>query len=74
MNQVTKKLIVGLLAVAGFITIMGVAGSYDYAEQVIYTMSDTVYQAVKKNLGEGASCIDIANEYMNNREYYDTLK
>ena len=42
MNEVTKKLIVGLLAVAGFITIMGVAGSYDYAEQVIYTMSDTV--------------------------------
>lgn len=70
----TKKFILGIVALSGFIALMGIVGSYDYAEQVIYNMPDSAYKEVVKRVGKEASSITIANEYMDNKEFYDKYR
>ena len=52
---------------------MGIAGSADYTEQVVYTMPQEAYETIYLKLGDGCSDKQIANEYMSNKEYYDSL-
>ena len=64
MNRLHKQIIVAIASMIGFLFLMGIVGSYDYAEQVVYTMPEAAYYSIKA----------IAKEYMENREYYDNLK
>lgn len=70
----TKKFILGIVVLSGFIALMGIVGSYDYAEQIIYNMPDSAYEEVIKRVGKEASSITIANEYMDNKEFYDKYR
>lgn len=74
MNRLTKQCIVGVAAVFGFFALMGVAGTFDYAEQVCLSMPEEVYYTILDTLGDNASTVAVADEYMNNKEYYDNLK
>lgn len=73
MKTITQHLVVSIIAIAGFIAVMGIAGTYDYADQVVYTMPDATYQAITKRIGK-ASNVKVAKEYMSNKAYYDTFK
>lgn len=73
MNRITKQV---AMLVAGFITffaLLGVAGKIDCAEQIVYTMPQEAYEAICLKLGDGCSDCQIANEYMTNKQYYDSL-
>lgn len=74
MNRLSKQCIVAVLAIVGFIGLMGVAGSYEYADEVVYSMPEDVYYSILDTLGDDCSNKDVAAEYMSNREYYDNLK
>lgn len=74
MNRLHKQIIVAVASAFGFLLLMGIAGSYDYAEQVVYTMPEAAYYSILDTLGDDCSVKDIAREYMENREYYDNLK
>ena len=37
MNRLSRQIIVSALAIMAFLTVMGIAGSYDWADQVVYT-------------------------------------
>ena len=42
-------------------------------QDVLDTIPDEVYEEIVSNLGEGYSDGDIVDEYMGNKEYYDSL-
>lgn len=73
MKTITQHLVAAIIAIAGFIMLIGIAGTYDYADQVVYTMSDATYQAITKRIGK-ASNVKVAKEYMRDKAYYDTFK
>lgn len=73
MNRLSKQIIVASLAIFGFLWLMGIAGSCDYADEVVYNMDEEVYYTILDTLGDDCSNKAVAAEYMNNREYYDNL-
>lgn len=72
MRLEVKQLIVGILAVTLFFTVIGLVGRYDYAEQVCISIPECVYDTIASRI-ETRSNVDIANEYMANRCYYDSI-
>lgn len=73
MNRLSKQLIASVLAIIGFLYVMGIAGSYDYADEVVYAMDDEVYYSITKKIGK-ASNKEVVAEYERNKEYYGSLK
>lgn len=73
MNRISKQCIVFVTGLVAFVSVLGYAGSYEYAEQVVYTMPQEAYEAIVIRLGDEASCKEIAREYMDNKAYYDSL-
>lgn len=65
-----KKVVAGIIGIFGFLYILGVVGSYDHADEVVYSMDDQVYVLIIKKIGKSSNK-DVANEYLENREYYD---
>jgi hypothetical protein len=72
MNRLSRQIIVALLAISGFLYLMGIAGSYDYADEVVYSMDDVVYYTITQKIGK-ASNKEIVAEYEANKQYYDNL-
>jgi hypothetical protein len=69
-----KEVLIAVIAMCGFIGILGYAGTYEWAEEVCYSMPAEAYFTILDTLGEDATMKEIAREYMDNREYYDTLE
>lgn len=67
-----KKLVACGLAVFGFIYLLGIVGSYDYADEVVYSMDAEIYEVITKKIGK-ASNKAVADEYMKNKQYYDSI-
>ena len=68
-----KKTIISIVSVIAMFIVFGIAGNHEWADQVVYTMPQDTYTAVTSRLGKGASTLEIANEYIKNREHYDSL-
>lgn len=69
----TKEIIATVFACICFIALMGTVGTYDYATEVVQSMPEEAYYTILDTLGDDATEKAIAEEYMSNREYYDTL-
>jgi hypothetical protein len=72
MRLETKQFLVGVAAICAFFCVIGLAGRYDYAEQVCCSMPDHVYEAIVSKIGTRNN-IDVSREYMANRDYYDSI-
>ena len=72
MNTISQNTILGLL-LAGTVVGFGMAAREDYNMDVLDTIPDEVYEEIVSNLGEGYSDGDIVDEYMGNKEHYDSL-
>ena len=73
MNRLSKQCIVAVLACVGFISLLGITGTYEYADEVVYNMPEHVYYTILDTIDDPSNKA-VAAEYMNNREYYDNLK
>lgn len=73
MTRFQKQCAAAAFAILSFIGVMGIVGSYEYADQVVYSMPEHVYYTILDTLGDDCSNKAVAAEYMNNREYYDNL-
>ncbi len=66
------KLFFAFAAIVGMITILGIVGNVDYADQVILSMSQEEYDSVRNHLtaenGEEPSEIEIAKYFMEHQE------
>lgn len=72
MNKLTKnaiKWIVSLLVIVA----LGYAGSSDYQESVISSMSQELYQKIRSDLGGSPSNREICAKYQQEKESYDSL-
>lgn len=67
MNKLTKY----TLLVVALLLLLGIAGRCDYNESVIYNMPDNVYQVLKTELGNPSDS-RLVDEYMSNKEYWDS--
>ena len=72
MNTISQNTILGLL-LAGTVVAYRMAAKEDYIMDVLDTSLDEVYEEIVSNLGEGYSDGDIVDEYMGNKEHYDSL-
>lgn len=68
-----KKIFWATIATVAFVYLLGVVGSYDLADEVVYTMNDEVYEAITEKIGK-ASNKEVAAEYFSNRQYYDSIR
>ena len=71
MNNLNKYTKIALWVIA-VIILLGVAGRCDRNEEVVYNMPDDVYRTIKAELGD-PSDDRIAEEYLNNRDYWTVL-
>lgn len=69
--HITTLKIVGLLFI---IVALLFAGKLDYTEQVIQTLSNEQYWKIVEDIGGSASDTKIADHYMKNRKYYDSIR
>lgn len=68
MNKVTKYTLLFVVMVV----VLGVAGRYDYNEEVIYNMPDSVYRVMKDTMGNPSDS-RLVDEYMKDKKYWDSL-
>ena len=66
-----KKIIVGIISFFGMMVMMGIAGTLDYTETVVYNMPENIYLTIKEKVGD--SDRKIAAEYVKNKETYDKI-
>ncbi len=71
MNKLSKKLFTAIFAA---IVIAGClyAGRGEYVDDILVSMSFEKYQAIHDHLG-GASDSEIVDEYISNRQYWDSI-
>lgn len=62
-----------IIGFAAFLFIMGVAGNYDWAEEVLESVPCELYQEIKKEIGGDPSEVKIAEYYLDNKKRLDTL-
>lgn len=74
MNKLSQQLIVSVLAIFGFLFVLGIAGRYDYATEIVQSMPEAAYYTILDTLGDDCSNKAVAEEYMSKREYYDNLQ
>ena len=74
MEEIMNKVSLTALAVLVFIIALGWVGRYDYASEVIQSMPEAAYYTIFDTLGDDCTEVAIAEEYMSNRAYYDSLK
>ncbi|MEG1686126.1 MAG: hypothetical protein RR319_09335 [Bacteroides sp.] len=72
MNK-TSKTILKVLATIFIVVALGYAGSCDYQEEIISSISQELYDRIKKDLGTTVSEKDIVKTYIANKEAYDNL-
>ncbi|MEG1838954.1 MAG: hypothetical protein RR220_06665 [Bacteroidaceae bacterium] len=72
MNK-TSKTILKVLATIFIVVALGYAGSCDYQEEIISSISQELYDRIKKDLGTTVSKKDIVETYIANKEAYDNL-
>lgn len=73
MNRLSRQVLLAVIGCISFIGLMGITGTYEYADEVVYNMPEEVYYTILDTLGDDSSNRAVAAEYMNNREYYDNL-
>lgn len=67
------KLLISALAFVIIIVLLGIAGTQDYQQEIIYTMPQEVYDATKIKLGVDCTTAEIVEEYTTNQAEYDRL-
>lgn len=72
-NNTTMKKFKNLAACAMLAGMLGTAGAIEWADDTVYHMPDEAYTAIKSKLGSDAGNMQIAREYIENREYYNNL-
>ncbi|MCD8137697.1 MAG: hypothetical protein LUH01_17795 [Parabacteroides gordonii] len=75
MNDLSEKAILILLLI-GTIIAYGLAGAEEFDQDtvdVIGSMPDEVYQEIVNDLGPSCTNQEVATEYEENREYYNSI-
>lgn len=69
-----NKVINLILFLIAFMAVIGFVGSYEFASEVVSSLSEEQYDTIVNEIGKDASEKQIAKQYLDNREKYDFLK
>lgn len=72
--MIRPKNILRMIALLLVLLALGLAGKYDYTEEVIRTLSYRQYTLILRDLGGNASDMEIVDYYRQNRDYYDAFR
>lgn len=67
-----NKVSVNLLLLLGVMVCICLAGRMDYTEEVVHSMSDATYAAIKEELGD-VSDGEVADAYMADKARWDSI-
>lgn len=70
-TNVMKELATFIVGFTSFLVAFGIAGRFDYQEEVISSINNEAYAEIVEKVGNNAE--DIIREYKLHREYYDSL-
>lgn len=73
MNRLTKQTLVFVSGMILFLFALGIAGRLERTEQIVYTMPQGAYEQIYIELGDGCTDKEIADRYLSNKKYYDSL-
>lgn len=73
MNRLTKQTLVFIGGMILFLFVIGKAGRLERIEQIVYTMPQEAYEQIYLKLGNGCTDYEIAEEYLSNKKYYDSI-
>lgn len=73
MNKLTKQTLAFISGFILFFAILGAVGSLERTDQIVYTMPQEAYEQIYIELGDGCTDKEIAERYLSNKEYYDSL-
>ena len=62
-----------IIGIVGIVVMLGIAGRCDYNEEILYTMSEGTYKALKAELGEGVTDSKLVDVYMEQKAYWDSV-
>ena len=72
LNKATK-VACDILTIVAFFFTLGIAGTLERREQIIYTMPQEAYEQIYLELGDDCSDKQIEKRYMENKKHYDSL-
>ena len=72
MNRKSKNLACAI-ALLIILYICGRLGTYQWAEEIIYTMPEQTYRAIKQDIGNDATDVQIAEHYIKFKYKYNNI-
>ena len=73
MERKIKQIIAFLVGMTLFLLLVGIAGKYERSDEIVHGMPEEVYDAVIEKIGNGASNIEVAEAYMNDKTAFDSV-
>lgn len=73
MNRLTKQTLVFVFGFLLFLLAIGLVGGAERTEQIVYTMPQEAYEQICIELGNKCTDREIADRYLSNKKYYDSL-
>ena len=64
---------ISLILAGIFVIVLGIAGNYDWAEEVLESVPCELYCLIKQDIGGDPSEVAIARRYLDNRKHYDDI-
>lgn len=69
-----KKISTFILLLIAMMAIIGFAGSYEFASEIVYGLTEAQYDSISNDIGENASEKQVAKQYLENKKRYDSIK
>jgi hypothetical protein len=68
MNRLSKQVAVFAVGFVSIFGLLGLAGTHDRASEIVYTMPDGIYEAIKCELGDDVSEVEIADYFIKHQK------
>ena len=68
-----KKISTFILLLIAMMAIIGVVGSYEFASEIVYGLTEAQYDSIVKDIGT-TSERQVAKQYLDNKKRYDSIK
>lgn len=72
--NIYTKLAIFIVGFIAFFALIGIGGTAEYTEQILYTMRQETYDRVTKDMNPGCTDKEIVKKYLSNKKYYDGFK
>lgn len=69
-----KKIRTFILLLIVMMAIIGFVGSYDFASEIVNGLTESQYDSIVNDIGTNVSEKQVAKQYLDNKQRYDSIK